>query len=71
MPEGDLLTGGAWPIICAESSEPHELRMPMHPFSPAAGVVREKGHVFIWTEARARVAVSRDARGGHNGGANG
>jgi hypothetical protein len=57
MPEGDLLTGGVWRIICTESSEPHELRVPMHPFSPAAGVVCEKGHMFVWTDAKARVKI--------------
>lgn len=70
MADGDLLTGGVWTIVCTESSEPHELRVPMDPFSPAASVACERGHIFVWTEARARVAVSLAARDGHNGGAN-
>jgi hypothetical protein len=61
MSDDDFRSGGEWTITCPESNEPHELRIPKHPFSPVQGVTCEKWHLFAWTEARA--LVLRSARG--------
>jgi hypothetical protein len=52
MRGGDFATDGEWILACPEAGEPHELRVPKHPFSPAQGVTCERGHVYAWLEAR-------------------
>jgi hypothetical protein len=49
---GDLLGKGDWIVTCREHGQPHDLKIPMHPFSPAAGVTCERGHQYAWLEAR-------------------
>jgi hypothetical protein len=39
---GDFASDGEWIVACPESGEPHELRIPKHPFSPAQGVTCER-----------------------------
>ena len=53
---GDLLGKGEWIVSCPAHGQPHELKIPTHPFSPAAGVTCERGHQFAWVEARKLVS---------------
>ena len=52
MFSGDLLGKGEWVVTCPAQGQPHELKIPMHPFSAAAGVTCERGRQYAWVEAR-------------------